>query len=395
MKGSSFWVICAALSLAAAVMPDARAAGRDDGRTVDAKVNKVVIDMGHGGKDPGCVSGKNYEKDVTLGIGLKLGDYIKTNFPEVEVIYTRTTDRYVELVDRGKIANNAGADLFISIHINSATTSSARGTSTYVMGMDKTNKNLEVAMRENDVVTYEEDYSTKYEGYNPGDPASYIMFSLMQYAYRDQSIMFAELVQKHFKQDLPMPDRGTREAPFLVLWRTSMPSVLTEVGFMSNATDRAYITTEKGQREAARSLFNAFSEYKSLVEGRTNVVVLREDAADDAPEAREAGTSGREGAASVSSAAAADNGVKFYVQLCFVASRQRASDPMFGSYRNKVVEMHVPGRGYRYVVGGTSDYNSILALQREVRREFPDAFVIAFDDGRQISVDKARGKAGK
>ncbi len=395
MKGSSFWVIFAALSLAAAVMPEGRAAGRDDGRTVDAKVNKVVIDMGHGGKDPGCVSGKNYEKDVTLGIGLKLGDYIKTNFPEVEVIYTRTTDRYVELVDRGKIANNAGADLFISIHINSATTSSARGTSTYVMGMDKTNKNLEVAMRENDVVTYEEDYSTKYEGYNPGDPASYIMFSLMQYAYRDQSIMFAELVQKHFKQDLPMPDRGTREAPFLVLWRTSMPSVLTEVGFMSNATDRAYITTEKGQREAARSLFNAFSEYKSLVEGRTNVVVLREDAADDAPEARETGVSGKEADASSSGAATADDGVRFYVQLCFVASRQQASDPMFGSYRNKVVEMYVPGRGYRYVVGGTSDYNSILALQREVRREFSDAFVIAFEDGRQISVDKARGKAGK
>ena len=240
------------------------------------KVCKVVLDPGHGGKDPGCVYRNYYEKDVTLGIAKKLGELIRKNYPDVEVIYTRSTDKYVELAERGKIANRANADLFISIHINAATNQNARGTSTHVMGMDKDGKNLEVAMRENDIIIYEDDYTTKYEGYNPGDPASYIMFSLMQYAYKDQSMMFAEIIQKHFKADLPMPDRGTTQEPFLVLWRTSMPSALTEVGFLSNQTDRSYVTSGKGQSEAARALFNAFSEYKSKVEGRANVVMLRE-----------------------------------------------------------------------------------------------------------------------
>ena len=187
------------------------------------KVCKVVLDPGHGGKDPGCVYRNYYEKDVTLGIAKKLGELIRKNYPDVEVIYTRSTDKYVELAERGKIANRANADLFISIHINAATNQNARGTSTHVMGMDKDGKNLEVAMRENDIIIYEDDYTTKYEGYNPGDPASYIMFSLMQYAYKDQSMMFAEIIQKHFKADLPMPDRGTTQEPFLVLWRTSFP----------------------------------------------------------------------------------------------------------------------------------------------------------------------------
>lgn len=222
------------------------------------KVCKVVLDPGHGGKDPGCVYRNYYEKDVTLGIAKKLGELIRKNYPDVEVIYTRSTDKYVELAERGKIANRANADLFISIHINAATNQNARGTSTHVMGMDKDGKNLEVAMRENDIIIYEDDYTTKYEGYNPGDPASYIMFSLMQYAYKDQSMMFAEIIQKHFKADLPMPDRGTTQEPFLVLWRTSMPSVLTEVGFLSNQTDRSYVTSGKGQSEAARALFVVF-----------------------------------------------------------------------------------------------------------------------------------------
>ena len=151
------------------------------------KVCKVVLDPGHGGKDPGCVYRNYYEKDVTLGIAKKLGELIRKNYPDVEVIYTRSTDKYVELAERGKIANRANADLFISIHINAATNQNARGTSTHVMGMDKDGKNLEVAMRENDIIIYEDDYTTKYEGYNPGDPASYIMFSLMQYATRTRA----------------------------------------------------------------------------------------------------------------------------------------------------------------------------------------------------------------
>ncbi len=363
-------------------------ASAQQGCPAEAKVSKVVLDPGHGGKDPGCVFNKYYEKDVTLSIAQKLGALIKENYPDVEVVYTRTTDKYVYLVDRGKIANRENADLFISIHINSATNSSARGTSTHVMGMSKSSQNLEVAMKENDVIIYEDDYTTKYEGYNPGDPASYIMFSLMQYAYSDQSMMFAGLVQKHFKRDLPMPDRGTSQEPFLVLWRTSMPSVLVEVGFLSNQTDRTYITSNKGQNEAARSLFNAFSEYKSTVEGRTSVVMLKENAdvdknvKDRKPETRLVGQDEYDG-------------VLYYVQLCFVADRHKPGDRIFKSYRNRVVEKAVKGRGYRYLVGGLRDYDDIVDLQSQVRREFPDAFVVAYEGDNQIDIKTARRKTGQ
>ena len=370
------------------------------------KVNKVVIDPGHGGKHPGCVYGEYLEKNITLGIALKLGDLIKSNFPEVEVIYTRTTDKYVDLAERGIIANKANADLFISIHINSATNSNARGTSTHVMGMDKSNKNLDVAMRENDVIIYEEDYTTKYEGYNPGDPASYIMFSLMQYAYQDQSMMFAEIIQKHFKADLPMPDRGTTQEPFLVLWRTAMPSVLTEVGFLSNQTDRTYVCSAKGQAEAARSLFNAFSEYKSRVEGRANVIVLGSNDAvaqaapetstkDAAPELQ-SNNNGSNKKRRNSDTHAADtrlvgqeayDGVLYYVQIGFLRDKKPLHDKSFKSYRNRVREMKVPGRGYRYLIGGVKNYDEILKLQSEARKEFPDAFVVAYRGDTQVEVE--------
>lgn len=340
------------------------------------KVSKVVLDAGHGGKDPGCVYKNCLEKDVTLSIAKKLGAMIKEKYPDVEVIYTRSTDVYVPLAERGIIANKAGADLFISIHINAATNQNARGTSTHVMGMDKQGKNLEVAMRENDVVVYEDDYTTRYEGYNAGDPASYIMFSLMQYAHQDQSMKFAEIVQKHFKQALPMPDRGTTQEPFLVLWRASMPSVLTEIGFLSNATDRTYVTSSKGQTEAAQALCEAFGEYKRQVERRANVVT-------------------QETAVKRTEETAGEEEILFYVQLSFLDRSQSANSRKFGSYRGKVVEKRVPGKGYRYLIGGTADYQQAMKLQREARKEFPDAFVVAYEGDRQLSVKTARQRTGQ
>lgn len=401
----NFLLITASAIFLLLAASDLHAQGDGSANAERAKVAKVVLDPGHGGKDPGCVYKNYYEKDITLGIAKRLGALIKENYPDVEVIYTRTTDKYIELAERGKIANRANADLFISIHINSAVNQNARGTSTHVMGMDKSGKNLEVAMRENDIIIYEEDYTTKYEGYNPGDPASYIMFSLMQYAYQDQSMMFAQTVQKHFRNDLSMPDRGTTQEPFLVLWRTSMPSVLTEVGFLSNQTDRSYITTAKGQNEAARSLFNAFSEYKSKVEGRASVAMLRPEAPspsgkgasqNTAPELQNSDKSkGRQKEPQTRLVGQEDpTGVLFYVQIGFLGSRKPLNDPCFKSYRNRVVEMRVPGKGYRYLVGGLCDYNEILKIQSEARREFPDAFVVAYEGTEQVDVKAARRSAG-
>jgi cell division protein FtsN len=193
--------------------------------------------------------------------------------PEVEITYTRTRDVYVAVAERGEIANRAGADLFISIHINSTDKgSSPNGTSTYVMGYDHSNKNLEVIMRENAVITYEGDYTTRYQGYRPGSPESYIMFSLKQFANQEQSMVLAETIQKHYTKDLPMSDRGAHHGPFLVLWNTAMPRVLTEIGFITNTKDRQYITSERGQNAIAKALYNAIAEYKNKVEGRIGMV---------------------------------------------------------------------------------------------------------------------------
>ncbi len=447
--------------------------GQNDSAAKVTKINKVVIDPGHGGRHPGCVYKKFLEKDITLSIGLKLGDLIKRNFPDVQVIYTRTTDKYVDLDERGRIANKAGADLFISIHINSSESSSAAGTSTYVMGLDKSNKNLEVAMQENDVVIYEEDYSTKYEGYKPGDPTSYIIFSLMQSAYLEQSMQLAELVQKHFKQDLPMKDLGARQGPFLVLWDTSMPAILTEVGFMSNTKDREYITTNKGQNAAARSLFNAFSEYKSRAEGRANVLLLKEKitkpangqtvATQGGAEAKQetstpaakpatattemtvkpataasATTSAEKSATTTSTAsskpattAAATgkpattatqakpetattkpaettaasatttakpaqtpaSGIKFYIQLASLSKPKAKNSADFKSYKGKVTEIKVSNGTYKYLVGGYAGFDEAARKLPEVKREFKDAFIVAFDGTTPVKLDEAKRKA--
>ena len=246
------------------------------GSRQQGKVARVVIDAGHGGIDPGTNFGKVLEKDITLSIALKLGALIERNLPDVQVVYTRTTDVYVKLIERSNIANKFNADLFISIHVNASDKNpEATGTSTFVMGYDKSGANLNLAMKENEVIKYEANFETTYEGFKADDPASYIIFQLMQFANQDQSMMLAETIQKHYAKDIPMRDRGAFHEGFLVLWRTTMPSVLTEFGFMTNKSDRAYISTDKAQNAAARSLFNAFSEYKSRVEGRSSMVQLQ------------------------------------------------------------------------------------------------------------------------
>ncbi len=357
--------------------------GQDDSSSRQAKVGKIVIDPGHGGRDPGTCFKNIQEKDINLKVALKLGELIRKNYPEVEVIYTRSTDKEVELGTRGDIANKAGADLFLSIHVNATDQgASANGTQTFVMGNDKSNKNLEVAMKENDVVSYEEDYTTKYQGYIPGSPESYIIFSLMQFAYMDQSMMFAEAIQRHYTQNTPMKDRGASHGPFLVLWRTAMPSVLTEMGFITNEKDRKYITSDAGQNVLAKSLFNAFSEYKSKVEGRANVILLKEDG--------EATGSGAEGASSGKSTVGKE--IRFYVQLCTLSSRTDPKSNRFKSFRGKVIEKKASAGGYKYFVGGVASYDEAVRLQAQARKDFKDAFVVAFEGDEQIPVAEARRK---
>ncbi len=197
----------------------------------------VAIDPGHGGKDPGAVAGKIYEKDINLGVALRLGKLITAKMPGVKVVYTRKDDRFLALDQRSRVATDAHADLFISIHTNSNPSAQPAGTETYVMGEDKDNRNLQVVMRENAVIELEGDYAKRYGGYDPRSAESVILFSLMQYAHQTQSLAFAQLVQGQYTSHAGRHGRGVSQAGFLVLWRASMPSVLTELGFISNPAE--------------------------------------------------------------------------------------------------------------------------------------------------------------
>ena len=360
------------------------------------KVKTVVLDAGHGGKDPGTVHGKYYEKDVTLNVALSLGKMINENYPDVKVIYTRSTDVYVTLNDRGKIANNAAADLFISIHVDAidGTSATATGATTYVMGLDKQNSNLDVAMRENDVIVMEEDYTTTYEGYIPGSSESFIIFSLMQYAYQEQSMDFAEIVQNHYTRSTPMRDRGARQAPYLVLWNTSMPSVLTELGYMSHSEDRAFLISQKGQQTMATALFNAFSEYKSKVEGRASTIFLT-DGGNTTGTTAPTTTASKPATTATANAKSADSGVQYYVQISTLTEKVATNSSRFGSWRSQVSVREFGPRTFKYYVGPVATYSEAVTLQANARKDFKDAFAVAFEGDKQLNLSEARKRTDK
>ncbi len=226
------------------------------------RIRTVVIDPGHGGHDAGCLGASAKEKHIALDIALKLGKHIETNYPDVKVIYTRTKDVFVELHERAAIANRAKADLFICIHANASESPSAFGTETFVMGLHKTAENLAVARRENSAILYEKDYKTRYDGYDPNSPEAHIIFNLFQKAYMEQSLLFAAKIQNEFEEYAGRFNRGVKQAGFLVLYRTAMPAVLIETGFLSNKAEEKYLLSEKGQNDIAISIYRAFNSYK-------------------------------------------------------------------------------------------------------------------------------------
>jgi len=241
-------------------------------------VKTVVIDAGHGGKDPGCHGSKYKEKDVALAVALKLGKYIEENMKDVKVVYTRKTDVFVELQERAMIANRAKADLFICIHCNSACVhdkvkrkdvcrDEVHGAETYVMGIKNEKGKLDVAKRENSAILLEDDYVKKYEGFDPNSDESYIIMSMFNDTYLNQSLAFASKAQKQYAGKVGRVDKGVKRASLWVLWRTYMPSVLTEIGYLTNAEEEQFLVSNKGQEYVASGLFRAFREYKDDVEG--------------------------------------------------------------------------------------------------------------------------------
>ena len=233
------------------------------------KIRTVVIDPGHGGHDAGCHGASAHEKHVTLAIAKKLGALIEKNIPGTKVVYTRTTDVFIGLDERAAIANKAGADLFISIHCNANKNTAAYGTETWTMGLHKSEGNLEVAKRENSAILHEKDYLEKYDGFDPSSPEAYIVFSLNQSAFIDQSLLLASKIEEEFRKDKRV-SRGVKQAGFLVLWRTVMPSVLIETGFLTNREEEKYLASEAGQNECARSVFDAVVAYKAKMENSVN-----------------------------------------------------------------------------------------------------------------------------
>jgi N-acetylmuramoyl-L-alanine amidase len=229
------------------------------------ELQTIVIDAGHGGGDVGCNYGGVFEKDVALNIALQVGELINKMMPDVKVIYTRKTDVFIELWERASIANRNNADLFVSIHCNANKKLEAYGTETFAMGLHKSDANLEVAKRENDVILLEKDYQERYEGFDPSSPEAHIYFSFMQSAYLEQSLKVASLVETNFVKKKRY-SRGVKQAGLMVLWKSKMPSVLIETGFLSNKTERTYLTSPKGQDELSDAIAASILEYKNKLE---------------------------------------------------------------------------------------------------------------------------------
>ena len=230
------------------------------------RVNTVVIDAGHGGHDPGTNGKKFKEKDIALSIALKVGKYIEKYVEGVKVVYTRTDDNYIALDERAAIANKSKADLFISVHVNSIPNNFTHGTETWVMGLHKTESNFEVAKRENSVIMLDENYEERYEGFDPNSPESYILFSLTQDDYLLSSLNMAKKVEDQFKKRVGRNSRGVKQAGFVVLYKTAMPSVLVETGFITNEKEEDYLGSDQGQDLIASGIYRAFKEYKFDVE---------------------------------------------------------------------------------------------------------------------------------
>jgi len=351
----------------------------DDKKKTNSKIRTIVIDPGHGGKDSGTMGTKRfkiYEKHVALAVSLKLGDYIKNAFPNVDVIYTRDSDVFLELNERTELANNANADLFISIHCDGFTNSTPSGASVFVMGMSKLKANMDIAIRENSAIYMEDNYQQKYEGFDPKSAESYIVFSLMQNTHLNQSLKIAEEVEKEFSTKANRKSRGVKQAPFYVISRTNMPSILIECGFLTNFKEEEYLHSEIGQDYIASAIFRGLRTYKENFEGTTlekkseePVVVLKEKAKTPTTK-KEIPT----------------HKLVFKVQIGTYL-KSMLNDTMFKEIN---AEEQLINGTFKYYVGKEKDKLSADKLKNQLKEKgFRGAFVVAFYKGERISTKEA------
>ena len=347
--------------------------GEDSDTEHKLGIKTIVIDAGHGGHDPGALGKTTKEKEIALSIALKVGNLVQKSLPDVEVIFTRNKDEFVPLNKRAEIANNAKADLFISIHCNANANPNPKGTETYIMGKHVENANLDVMQRENGVITKEENYQENYADVDLSDPSTFIhhLFQLKQ--YQNQSIEVAAAIQQQFKNNSSRKDRGVKMAGFLVLYKTYMPSVLIETGFISNMEEEQYLKSEKGQNQIASGIFEAVKTYKEKYE-----VVLPKDPEYTKPKSENIIPDIFQG-----------DEVKFSVQLMSSYQSFAVDQAPFLNMEN-IYEAKF-GDIYKYYYGNCSSMNEAIKYQNKAREKgFKDAFLVAFSKGKRITVQKAK-----
>jgi len=334
----------------------------------------IVIDPGHGGRDPGAVGSFSYEKDIVLSVALKLGEYLQKSNTSIKVIFTRKTDTYVELRERAEIANRNNADLFISIHANLITGKNAYGAETYIMGHSLDAENLQVAMKENAVILQDSDYSAKYEGFDPKSPESYVMFSLIQNAFSEQSTNLAAKIQTQYKEKIGRFDRGVKQERFLVLWRTAMPSVLTEIGFISNIGEEKYMNSKQGQDDIASSIFRACIDYISDINKKTidpskmrETVIVPIDSAKINTD---------------------NKGKIIYMIQVATSNKKIVTKPANFKNLKNIIEIST-GDKFRYATGTYTDYEKAVNYRKQIEKIFPDAFVIAVKNNKILPLREA------
>ena len=350
----------------------------DDKKKKNNKIRTIVIDPGHGGKDSGTMGTKRYtqyEKHIALDISLKLGNYIKEAFPDIEIIYTRKTDVFLELWERTELANEKNADLFISVHCDGFTNPNPSGASVFVMGMSKLKANMDVAMRENSVMYLEDNFKEKYDGFDPKSPESYIVFSLMQNTFLDQSISIAEKIEDEFANRAKRKSRGVKQAPFYVISRVNMPSILIEAGFLTNPKEEDFLNTELGKDHIASAIFRGFRSYKESVDG-ANIIELDKSAVKE-KEIIKIPTPKKE---------ITNDKVEYKVQIGTYL-KSMLSDK---SFMNLNAYEEIINGTYKYYVG--NEYNKLNADNLKVKmreKGFEGAFVVAFYQDKRISMQEA------
>lgn len=346
---------------------------------------KIVLDAGHGGQDAGASYYGVKEKDIALSVALKVGEIFR-NYPDVEVVYTRKTDVFVELHERARIANKSKANLFLSIHCNGAESKVAHGTETWVLGLSKNASNLEVVKKENAVITYESDYKIKYQGYDPRSLESTIGIPLLQEEFIDQSISLASKIQKKYTNELKLFNRGVKQGPFLVLNQTAMPSVLTELGFMSNREDNDYMSSEKGQRELAEAIAEAVLYYKKEYYGIGNFQVSVEDIKE---KSQEIANDVIDKKVEEEKAKPVINGVVFKVQIKAFDKKISTNSNEFNGLQP--IDVFQEGGWFKYTFGEASNLNEAKDLQNKAKKAgFTDCFIVAFYQGKKISLTEAQ-----